>query len=188
MHPEHRVLAARDEDFAQVGIGPVFRHPAHVVEKLVLRISAEIGIGDFLIGEVGHQRAQVVDAVVDASERAGRKSAVAAGFVFRRALEHKHGNAVLGGGVGGTERGIAGADDDDIGRTGQPGWCGGVHRRKPDIREGGSVCARPRMSTQGPVEAVEFSHNVRCFKRRVELNVVIEVDAGSIDRAKSACL
>jgi len=37
------------------------------------------------------------------------------------------------------------------------------------------------MSTRGPAEAVDFSHIVKCFSRRVELNVVIEVDAGSID-------
>lgn len=127
LHPQHRVLAARDEDLAQVGIGPVFRHATHVVEKLVLRVSAEIGTGDFLIAKVRHQRTQVVDAVVDTPERAGRKSAVAAGFLLRRALEHKHGYPMLGGGVGCAKRGITSADDYDIGGAGQPGWRGGNH-------------------------------------------------------------
>ncbi len=153
LHPEHRVLAARDKDFAQVGIGPVFRHAAHVVEKLVLRVSAEIGIGDLLVGEVRHQRAQVVDAVVDASERAGRKSAVAAGFLLRRTFEHQNGNPMLGGGVCGAERSIAGADDHDVGGAGEFGVRRGIHRRKPDIREGRSVCARFHMSTRRPCKA-----------------------------------
>jgi hopene-associated glycosyltransferase HpnB len=37
------------------------------------------------------------------------------------------------------------------------------------------------MSTCKPVKAGKISHIVKRFKRRVELNVVIEVDAGSID-------
>ena len=32
-----------------------------------------------------------------------------------------------------------------------------------------------------PVKPVEFSHIVKWFGRRVELNVVIEVDAGSVE-------
>ena len=77
-------------------------------------IGAEVGIGDFLVGQVGHQRAQILDAVVDATERAGREAAVAAGFILRRALEHQHGNAVFGGRMRGAKRRIAAADDDDI--------------------------------------------------------------------------
>ena len=49
----------------EVGIGAVLRDPRHVVEELVLRVGAEIGGGDFLLGEVGHQLFDVVDAVVD---------------------------------------------------------------------------------------------------------------------------
>ena len=103
------------------GIGPIFRHATHIVEELVLRVSAEVGIGDFFVGEVRHQRTQVVDAVVDASERAGGKSAVAAGFLFRRTFEYQNGNPVLGGGVCGTECSIAGADDYDVGGAGEFG-------------------------------------------------------------------
>jgi hopene-associated glycosyltransferase HpnB len=40
------------------------------------------------------------------------------------------------------------------------------------------------MSTRNPSERVEFSHIVKRFGKRVELNVVIEVDAGSIDAGK----
>ena len=63
---------------AQVGVGPVFGDAAHVVEEFFLGIGAEIGVGDFFVGQVGHQRAQILDAVVDATECAGRESAVAA--------------------------------------------------------------------------------------------------------------
>jgi hypothetical protein len=88
---------------------------------------AEVGIGDFFVGEVRHQRTEVVDAVVDASERAGGKSAVAAGFLFRRTFEYQNGNPVLGGGVGCTERSIAGADDYDVGGAGEFGARRGCH-------------------------------------------------------------
>src|SRR5690242_3119739 len=61
-------------------------------------------------------------------------------------------------------------------------WRGqGYSPKKPDIREGGSVCARVHMSTRRSGETAEFSHIVRWFGRRVELNVVIEVDAGPVD-------
>jgi hopene-associated glycosyltransferase HpnB len=37
------------------------------------------------------------------------------------------------------------------------------------------------MSTRRPSEPLEFSHIVKCFGRRVELNVVIEIDAEAVD-------
>jgi hopene-associated glycosyltransferase HpnB len=42
------------------------------------------------------------------------------------------------------------------------------------------MCPPPHVNARLRAPA-EFSHIVKCFKRRVELNVVIEVDAGSID-------
>ncbi len=42
------------------------------------------------------------------------------------------------------------------------------------------MCRFP-MSTCRPVRAGKISHIVKRFGRRVELNVVIEVDAGSVD-------
>src|SRR6476659_5585640 len=49
LHPPHRILATRDQQFTKVGIGPVFRNATHVVEEFVLGVSAEIGIGNFFI-------------------------------------------------------------------------------------------------------------------------------------------
>jgi hopene-associated glycosyltransferase HpnB len=37
------------------------------------------------------------------------------------------------------------------------------------------------MSTRAPGEAGKFSHIVKCFRKRVELDAVIEVDVGSVD-------
>ena len=47
-HPAHRVLAARDQEFAQIRIGAILGDAAHIVEEFVLGISAEVGVGDFL--------------------------------------------------------------------------------------------------------------------------------------------
>src|SRR5262249_24108847 len=161
--------------------GPVFGHAAHVVKKLVLRVGSEIGIGNFLVAEVRHQCPQVVDAVVDAPKCAGRESAVSARFLLRRAFEHQDGNAVLGSGVCGTECGIAGANDYDIGGAREFDRGGAIHRGKPDIRKGGSVCVHPHMSTRRPGALGEFSHIVKWFPTRVELNVGIEVDAAAVE-------
>ena len=116
VHPQHGFLAAGDQNLAQVGIGAVFGNAAHVVEEFLLRVGAEVGFGDFLVGQVRHQPAQVLDPVIDAAERAGGEAAVAAGFLFRRALQHEHGDTLLGGGECCAKRRIAGADDDHIRR------------------------------------------------------------------------
>ena len=112
--PQHGRLAALDQDLAQVGIGAVFGDAAHVVEEFLLGVGAEVGFGDLLVGQVRHQRAQIVDAVIDAAERAGGEPAVAAGLVLRRALQHQHRDALLGRRQRGAKRRIAGANDDDI--------------------------------------------------------------------------
>ena len=83
---QKRVEALGDQQFDQVGIGAVLRHPRHVVEELVGRVGAEVGFGDLLLGEVGHQRLDVVDAVVDDAHRARGVAAVAARLVLGRAL------------------------------------------------------------------------------------------------------
>ena len=114
MHPAHRVLAARDQKFAQVRVGAIFGDATHVVEEFVLGISAEVGIGDFLICQIGHQGAQIVDAIIDATECAGREAAIAAGFILRRAFQHEDGDAVLGRCMSGAKCRIAGADYDDV--------------------------------------------------------------------------
>src|SRR4029078_7847756 len=94
------------------------------------------------------------------------------------------GESMLRGGVSHVERGIAAADDDDVGGAGHFGWRGGIHRKKPDIRVGGVYVPTPACQRGAAMRAVECSHIVRCFVRRVELNVVIEVDAGSIDTSE----
>ena len=113
-HPQHGGLAVLDQHLAQIGIGAVFGDAAHVVEELLLGVGAEVGLRHLLIRQVGHQLAQVLDAVIDAAEGAGGKAAVAAGLVLRRALEHQHRDALLGRSQGRAKRRIAAANDDDI--------------------------------------------------------------------------
>ena len=102
----------------QLRVGAVFGDPVHVVEELVLGIGAEIGLGDLLLRQVGHQGLEVVDAVVDAAHGAGREAAVAACLVLRRPLQHEHRAAVLGGGQRRTQGGIAATNDHHVSR----GW------------------------------------------------------------------
>ena len=113
-HPEKGVARARDQQLDHVRIGAILRDPRHIVVELVLGVGAEIGIGDFLVGEVGHQCLEVVDPVIDDTHRAGREARIAAGFVLVGAFQHQHLSAVLLRRQRGAQRRVAGAHDDDI--------------------------------------------------------------------------
>src|SRR4051812_27751425 len=60
--PQHGVEGAGHELLAELRIGAVARHPKHVVEELLGRVGAEIGAPDLLVGEVRHQRAEILGA------------------------------------------------------------------------------------------------------------------------------
>ena len=113
-HPEEGVARPRDQELDHVGIGAVLGDPGHVVIELVLGVGAEIGVGDFLVGEVGHQRLEVVDPVIDHPHRARGEARVAARLVLVRALQHQHAGAVLLRRQRRADRRVAGADHDDI--------------------------------------------------------------------------
>ena len=83
-HPVQRIETLRDQKLDEIGIGAVLRDARHVVKELVGGVGAEIGGFDFRGREIGHQRLDVVDAVIDDADRAGGEAAVAAGFVFGR--------------------------------------------------------------------------------------------------------
>jgi hypothetical protein len=113
--PIERREAMRDQKLDEVGIGAMLRHQRHVVEKLCGGVGAEIRARDFRRREIGHERLDVVDAVIDHADRTGSEAAVAAGFFFRRRFEHEHTGASFLRRERGTERGVAGADNDHIG-------------------------------------------------------------------------
>ena len=113
-HPVERVEALGDQQLDQIGIGAVLRHARHVVEELVGRVGAEIGLAISCAREIGDQRLDVVDAVIDDADRAGGEAAVAAGLVLGRRFEHQHPGALLLRRQRGAERGVAGADHDHI--------------------------------------------------------------------------
>ena len=58
--------------------------------------------------------AALFDALVGEAHGPGGEARVAAGLVLRRALEHEHRGALLPGGEGGAEGGVAAADDKHI--------------------------------------------------------------------------
>ena len=77
------------------------------------RVGAEVGARDFLVGEI-RDFPEVVDAVERKAHDAAGKATVAAGLLFRGALEDDHASAVLARRERGTERGVAGSDHDDV--------------------------------------------------------------------------
>ncbi len=79
----------------ELGVGAVLRDAAEVVEELILGIGAEVGARLVLVGEIGHQAREVVDAVVSDAHRARGEAAVAAALGLRRAFEHQHADAPL---------------------------------------------------------------------------------------------
>ena len=92
-HPDHGLEAAAHQQFCQFRVGAVLRDARQVIEELVLGVGAEIGARLVLVGEVGHQAREVVDAVVGDAHRARGEAAVAAAFGLGRAFQHQHADA-----------------------------------------------------------------------------------------------
>ena len=113
-HPVQRIEALGDQKLDQIGIGAVLRDARHVVEELIGGVGAEIRGFDFRGREVGHQRLDVVDAVIDDADRARGEAAVAAGLVLRRRLAHHDLGALLLRRQRRAKRRIAGADNNHI--------------------------------------------------------------------------
>ena len=97
-HPAHGGVAAPHQQVDQLRVGAILGHPRHVVEELVLGVGAEIGARDLVVGEVRHQGAQMIDAVIGDAEGAGGEVRVAAALLLRRALQHQDRGALVGGG------------------------------------------------------------------------------------------
>jgi len=81
---------------------------------LIFGVDAEIGAGLFLVGQIGHQADEIIDALVRDAHRARGEAAVAAAFRVGGAFEHKHAGAALARGERRAECGVAAADDDDV--------------------------------------------------------------------------
>ena len=112
-HPLHGLEALGDEKLYQVRIGAELGHLVHVVEEDVCRVSPEVGRLDLRLGELD-ERLEVLQPVVGEAHGARGEAAVAAGFLFRRALQHRHLGARLLGCESGAQRRVAGADDDHV--------------------------------------------------------------------------
>ena len=114
LHPRHRVVGGVDQRGDQVGVGAALAHQVDVAGealRLVGRHRDPVGpLGPLL----GQQRPQVVEPAVGEAEDPAREPAVAAALLTRCRLEHQHAGALFLRGDGGAERGIAGADNDDV--------------------------------------------------------------------------
>ena len=112
--PHHRFAAAPHQQLDQVRVGTILGHARHVVEELVFGVGTEVGTRDLLLGQIGHQFAQVIDTVIGKTDGTGGKSRVAPRFVFRRAFEHHDTGTALARGQRGAHGRITRTDDGDI--------------------------------------------------------------------------
>ncbi len=113
-HPEHRLLAALDQDFAEIRVGAVLRDPRHVVEEIGLGVAAEIADTHLLVGEVGRKRADVVSAFIDHPHQTIGIDGITAALLDRRALEQQDAASLFPRGERRTQCCIAPAHDDDV--------------------------------------------------------------------------
>ncbi len=92
------------------------RQRKEVVEELVLGVGAEIDVLEILLRERRQHRDEIVDAAEREAEGAAGEMRVAATLLERSGFEHQHAGAVLVRRDRGAQRGIAGTDDEDVGR------------------------------------------------------------------------
>ena len=64
MQPLHGLGAVAHQRLGEVGIAVLLRDAAEVVEILLGRVFAEVGVLDLAFGQVGHHAFHVVQAVV----------------------------------------------------------------------------------------------------------------------------
>ncbi len=112
--PHERRLAAAHQQFHEIGIGAVLRDARHVVEELVFRIRTEVGARDFLIRQVGHQRTEIVHAVVREADGTRGEPGVAAGLVLGRAFQDDHVHTRFARRERGAHRSVARTHHDDV--------------------------------------------------------------------------
>src|SRR4029453_6258760 len=101
-----------------------------IVPELGRGIGRPLDARRLLVGEIGEDVApQVGEALVGEAEAAGGEERIAAALVLRPLLEGEEGGAARARGQRGAQRGIATADDDDVGihglkrsRAGQREW------------------------------------------------------------------
>src|SRR5262245_36039463 len=113
-HPLRGGQALLDQDLGQVRIAAELGHPRHVVEKLLLGVGAEVGIGDLGVGEVGDQCLQVLGSAVDEAEKSRGKARIAAGFLLRGSFQHENLPYGFGCGQRRAQSGVTAANHDDV--------------------------------------------------------------------------
>jgi hypothetical protein len=93
VQPEHRFAAILDQRFGEVGMGSILRYAAEVVVILLACVGAEVRPRALRLAQTADQRVDILDAVVDRTDRAIRETRVAAAFGFRGLFQHQHGCA-----------------------------------------------------------------------------------------------
>ncbi len=110
----HGIGTLVHDDFGKIRIDIVLRDTSKVIEVLFGRVFAEIGTGNFIVAQVGHDFPDVVSPVVDYSETAAGKRAVSAALRFGCALKHEHARSVLTRRKGRAQCGVAAAKHNHI--------------------------------------------------------------------------
>jgi hypothetical protein len=92
------------------------RERKKVVEEFILGVGAEIDVLEILLRQRRQYRDEIVDAAKREAEGAAGEMGVAAALLEGGGLEHEHAGAVLVRRDRGAQRGVAGSDDENIGR------------------------------------------------------------------------
>ena len=109
----HRFQALGDEHFREFRIASKLRQAEQIVVELVGGVGAEIGVANFLLGQIDNGF-QVFQPLMGEADRARRVAAVAAGFLGRRAFQHQDLDAVFRRRQGRAEGGVSRANDDNV--------------------------------------------------------------------------
>ena len=118
-HPRHRAARAADQVLGEVGVGEPLRDAEEIVAELGLGVGRHLDGRRLLVREIREDVAtEVGQPLVGEAETARGEKRVAPAFMLRGLLEDENGGAALARGECRAERGIAAADHDDVGPTG----------------------------------------------------------------------
>ena len=112
--PGHRGVGPGGEDVRQAGVGPAAGHAHHVALERGLGVLAEVGPGDFALGQVGYEVENLVGGVVGEPEEAAGEVGVAAAEVVGGLLHNEYGGAGFCRGEGGAQGGVARPHYDNV--------------------------------------------------------------------------
>jgi hypothetical protein len=115
-HPLRAIEATANQDFSELRIGAVLRQVEQVIEELFFGVGSEINAVELFLCERWQHRDEIVDAPECETKGTAGEMGIAAALLEGRGFEHQHSRPMLVRRDRGTQGGVAGAYDKDIGR------------------------------------------------------------------------